>query len=392
MIIQQLAAGDKPVKVPFAEEALNHLSKRGFETEIALRNISLSYQLRRAFYFIGHSLIGHSPAMKKLREDMWNNIFTHDISMYEKFLWNRMENFSTLILGETGTGKGTAAMAIGRSGFIPFDRKNMTFVESFSTTFMSVNLSQFPESLLESELFGHRKGAFTGAIEDYKGVFEVCSPYGSVLLDEIGEISSTVQIKLLQVLQDRKFCPVGSQQPSRFNGRVMAATNRSIREIREQGIFRDDFYYRLCSETITLPTLHQRLQEDPDELESLLSFTVQKMIGKESPEIVDIVKSVINKKLGNNYPWTGNVRELEQCVRGVIINNNYEGDLISKSGDLRTRLIEGINNTELDAQSLLGGYCTFMYQRYKTYEEVSKRLNLDRRTVKKHIDEWKKNN
>src|SRR5206468_6388704 len=129
---------------------------------------------------------------------------------------------------ETGTGKGTCASSIGRSGFIPFDERRGCFVESFTHGFTALNLSQFPETLIESELFGHRKGAFTGAVEAHEGVLARCSPYGAIFLDEIGDVSVPVQIKLLQVVQERIFCPVGRHEPIRFRGRVIAATNKSL--------------------------------------------------------------------------------------------------------------------------------------------------------------------
>ena len=157
--------------------------------------------------------------MKKLRQDLWTNVFTHNIDLYDRYLWNRMEDFSTLLLGETGTGKGTAAMAIGRSGFIPFNEREKTFVESFTRSFVSLNLSQFPDTLIESELFGHKKGAFTGAVKDHRGVFDHCSPYGAILLDEIGELSTPIQIKLLQVLQDRKYLAGGQPYRGAFPGK-----------------------------------------------------------------------------------------------------------------------------------------------------------------------------
>jgi transcriptional regulator with GAF, ATPase, and Fis domain len=241
--------------------------QKGFDTRSFYHYFALSFQLRRAFYFISRSLVGSSPCMQSLKKHLWYNVFTYNIELYDNFLWNKMEDFSTLLLGETGTGKGAAAQAIGRSGYIPFDEKKGWFVESFTQAFSSLNLSQYPETLLESELFGHTKGAFTGAVEDYQGVFDRCSSHGSILLDEIGEIPNHVQIKLLRVLQERNFSPVGTHTISRFNGRVIAATNRPRQEIMGGKIFRDDFYYRLCSDIIEVPPLRTRIKESPLELD-----------------------------------------------------------------------------------------------------------------------------
>lgn len=386
LIAEQLQEGDTPLKVPFAREAIATLRERGFDREESLRYFALCYQLRRAYFFIGRSLVGASPVMKKLRRDLWNAVFTHNIDLYDTYLWNRMEDFSTLILGETGTGKGTAAMAIGRSGFIPFDEEKGRFVESFTRSFVPLNLSQFPEALIESELFGHKKGAFTGAVEDYEGIFNRCSPYGSIFLDEIGEVSTPIQIKLLQVLQERAFSPVGSQQRGRFQGRVIAATNRPLDEIREKGVFRDDFYYRLCSDVIVIPPLRRRIAEAPDqEIDGLLTHTVERMVGRPSPEFTAMVRRVIDENLGDAYPWPGNVRELEQCARRVLLKGNYEGDRRKKSAAPSSDLAAAMERGELDAQGLLSGYCRHLYRRHNTYEEVARRTGLDRRTVKKYI-------
>jgi len=390
LILEQLASDDIPVRVSFARDAIASLKSRGFDYDKIYHSMALSYQIRRAYYFIRDTLIGQSTAMKEFRRKLWNNVFTHDMGLYIRYLWNRMEDFSTLLLGETGTGKGTAAMAIGRSGYIPYDEKTQCFKESFSRSFVSLNLSQFPESLMESELFGHKKGSFTGAIEDYKGVFERCSPYGSIFLDEIGEISVPVQVKLLRVLQERVFTPVGSKTDGRFQGRVIAATNRSFDDVQNRKVFRDDFYYRLCSDIITVPSLRQRIQETPEELDILLSFTVNRMVGEDSPEYTDMVRDVIQKHLGPSYDWPGNVRELEQCVRRVLLNRTYTGDRKKALGDLEASLVSGIEEGNLDAQKLLAGYCRLLYDRLQTYEEVAKRTNLDRRTVKKYILEWEK--
>ncbi len=381
----QMAAGDAICPVPFATEVTDVLHERGFSIQDASRYFSMFYQLRRAFFFINTSLIGRSRSMKQLRLSLWHNVFTHDMRLYKRHLWNRMEDFSTLLLGETGTGKGAAATAIGRSGFIPFDDKRKCFSESFMSSYLPINLSQFPEALIESELFGHRKGAFTGAVEAHNGVFSRCSPHGAIFLDEIGEVSIPVQIKLLQVLQERAFSPVGSHEKKRFGGRVIAATNRAIDELRRSGIFRDDFFYRLCSDVITVPTLRQRLDEDPGELEDLLMLTINRIIGEPSRELTDLVSAVIEKDLGRSYRWPGNVRELEQCVRRVLLTRGYKGDHKAVAPDLRAKLLNGIEDGAYNAQELISDYCKLLHNRHGTYEEVARRTNLDRRTVKKHV-------
>ncbi len=386
LITRQLDNAEESLDAHFAPEALTLLRGWGFSIEESRRFIALAYQFRRAYYFIFRHLVGRSRCMQQLRRDLWQNVFTHDILMYDQYLWNRMENFSTLLFGETGTGKGTAALAMGRSGYIPFDEKENKFTHNFVNTFTTLNISQFSETIIESELFGHVRGAFTGAVKDHKGVFSQCSPNGSILLDEIGELSTHVQIKLLNVLQDRVYSPVGSDEKHRFHGRIIAATNRSIREIREKKIFRDDFYYRLCSDIITVPPLHKRIAQDPEELPDLLAHTVTRIVGQPSPEIVSRVLEYIESRLTLSYPWPGNVRELEQCVRRVILRNAYETNEAPAPESKADSLTRQIQEGRLSAQDLLIHYCTRLYEKHGTYEAVARIAGLDRRTVKKYID------
>lgn len=390
LILKQIKNGDTPIQVRFAHELITRISGLGFTTEESKRYLEIFFQMRRAFYFIENGLTGLSPSMQTLRSRLWDNIFTSNITWYEKHLWNRMEDFSTLLLGETGTGKGAAAAAIGHSGFIPFDERKGCFVESFTRSFIPINLSQYPESLLESELFGHKKGAFTGAIENHEGIFSRCSPYGSIFLDEIGDVSIPVQIKLLQVLQERTFSPVGSHEKIRFRGRVIAATNRPMDELRQKGEFRDDFYYRLCSDIIVVPPLRQRIHEEAKELESLTVRILQRMTGDASLPYVQLVQEAISNDLGGAYTWPGNVRELEQAIRRIIVTRHYHGDTSLSSDNMGEKLLTGIKEGTMDAQALLSGYCHSLYRRFGTYEEVARRINLDRRTVKKYISQANK--
>jgi len=385
LIVKQIAAGNDSLKVSFANFVISDLINYGFSQDEAVRYFSIFYQMRRAFYFIFNTLSGASNCMRKFHCSLWNNIFTHDIRWYEKILCAKLEDFSTLMLGETGTGKGTAAAAIGRSGFILFNTRTGKFDESFTKTFIEINLSQFPETLIESELFGHKRGAFTGAIESHEGIFSLSNSCGSIFLDEIGDVSIPVQIKLLRVLQDRTFSPVGSHKKLRFDGRVIAATNKSIDKLRQEGIFRDDFFYRLCSDIITVPSLRQRISENSSELTLLLKNTVRKITQTDFPEMYEIVHNTISKNLDKNYPWPGNVRELEQCVRRILLTKSYHGDLKNVNKDLSSKIINAVDNGNYDAQTLIANYCKLLYQRYGTYQDVAEITKLDRRTVKKYV-------
>lgn len=385
LIEEQIAAGDESCRAPFAFQCLEEIATYGFTRTAASRYVAMFYQIRRAYYFISKGLIGESPCMKKLRAQLWNNVFTHDIAWYEHCLWNRMEDFSTLLLGETGTGKGAAAAAIGRSGFIPFNPNSQKFAESFTRAFVSINLSQYPESLIESELFGHRKGAFTGAMEKHDGIFTHCSPHGAIFLDEIGDVSAQIQIKLLQVLQERTFSPVGSHDKLRFKGRVIAATNKPIDALRREGRFRDDFYYRLCSDIITVPPLRQRIRETPRGLDVLTNHLLDRICGS---ELELPIAEKLKEGLGKNYAWPGNVRELEQAIRRIMITGSYEGDIAADLSE-KTTLGHAVKAGTMTARELVEKYCQELYATYGNYGEVARRTGLDWRTVKKNIGSGK---
>jgi len=410
LIQEQRAAGDAPVQVPFSREVIKALVDAGFSASEGVRYFALFFQLRRAFLFIDESLPGASASMQRFRERLWCNLFTHDARLYARTLGRRMEDFSTFIIGETGTGKGTAAAAIGRAAFIPFDEKTERFAASFEKGFVSINLSQFPETLIESELFGHTRGAFTGAATAHEGLFSRCSAYGAVFLDEIGEASPPVQVKLLRVLQERAFSPVGGHDILRFRGRVVAATNRTLGELR-RGSFRDDFYYRLCSDVIVVPTLRERLAEEPRELGALVRVILRRIVGdavtsqptefsvrtstqrlppsvnseRDAEEHVIEVVGAIERDVGAAYAWPGNVRELEQGVRRVLLTGHYEGDTSARAGAATDdfELLDLVGDTTV--KGLTARYCRALYARHGSYEEVARRTGLDRRTVKAHV-------
>lgn len=383
-IEQQLAQPEHPLPVPFARTVLGELERCGFSAREALRYFGFFFQLRRAYYFIDRALVGRTTSMQTLRRGLWNLLFTEDARLYDRYLWDRMEDFSTLLLGETGTGKGAAAAAIGRSGYIPYDAQSGCFRSAFTQAFIATNLSQFPENLIESELFGHRKGAFTGAVDHYKGLLTRCSRYGSLFLDEIGDVSVTVQIKLLKVLQERCFTPVGSHEEKRFSGRIVAATNRSLPELRKSGRFRDDFYYRVSSQVLHMPSLNQRLEESPEELVLMVRLLLERMLGGPVEQVLDQVMGIIKRDLPTGYPWPGNVRELEQVIRRCLLSRRIEPEAFAATAAGSARDSEELS---LTARELMSRYCGALFRRYGTYEAVARHSGLDRRTVKKYLVE-----
>ena len=384
-ITAQDQAGDKPIELPFAKELSERFQQAEFiEGEIE-KYIALFYQLHRGFYFINSAISGDCSSIIELRMRLWNNIFTFNPQWYLDYLCGKMEDYSTLLLGATGTGKSLAAQTIGRSGFIPFDLSKQRFRESFTRSYQAINLSQYPASLLESELFGHKKGAFTGAIEHHQGIFSRCSEYGAVFIDEIGDIDIPTQVKLLNVIQDRLFSPVGSHEKLRFSGRVISATNKNIEQLRKDGLFRDDLYYRLCSDVIEIPSLQQRLQENPKELGLLISGLLKKIIDKPETQLVSKIEKRIHSTVPAHYSWPGNVRELEQCIRRICLVGHYK---ITEQFNLNTEhngFTIAEDAGEGSAQQLLQRYCRFIYERHGSYEAVARITCLDRRTVKKYI-------
>ncbi|MDU9047619.1 MAG: sigma-54 dependent transcriptional regulator [Candidatus Electrothrix sp. Rat3] len=211
---------------------------------------------------------------------------------------------TVLLTGETGTGKGVLAGLIHKHS----NRRDEPFI--------SVHCGAIPDTLLESELFGHEKGAFTGAIKKKQGRFEVANS-GTIFLDEIGTITPSAQIKLLQVLQDGLLQRVGSEQDTRVNVRVIAATNEDLKQLCEEKKFRNDLYYRLNVFPIELPPLRDRKEDIP----GLTEGFIRRFNRLYAKEIVDIHPQVIDAFL--KYSWPGNIRELENIIeRSCIIERS----------------------------------------------------------------------
>ena len=345
------------------------------------------FQIRRAFYHIFSEIIGRSEPTSRLRAAAWESIFTHDLQRYQRLLYDRMADYTTLVTGPSGTGKELVARAIGLARYIPFNPRSHTFAREFAGDFFAINLSALSPGLIESELFGHRRGAFTGAHSDRRGWFDVCPALGTVFLDEIGDLDGSIQVKLLRVLQLRTFQRVGETRSRRFEGKLIAATNRDLAQCMGAGTFRTDFYYRLCADIIRTPSLAEQIAADRGELHALVLHISGRLVGAEAEILAAEVEAWIDQHLGADYPWSGNVRELEQCVRNILIRREYRPQASAlEASDAPSALARDVAAGALDAEQLLRRYCTLVYARCGSYEEAGRRLGLDRRTVKAKID------
>ena len=246
---------------------------------------------------------------KELKErHNFHDIIGKNIRMQEIYgLLEDLSNIETTVLvtGESGTGKELIAKAIHNCGNRAFE------------PFIALNCSALTESLLESELFGHVKGAFTGAIKDHEGRFKAADD-GTILLDEIGDISPRIQLKLLRILQEKEFERVGDSTPIKVDVRVVACTNRNLEEMVKNGQFREDLYYRLKVVEIKLPPLRERLDDVP-----LLVNHFCKLLNKRFKKNIEGISDEVLRAF-MNYTWPGNIRELEHAVEsGFIICRDH---------------------------------------------------------------------
>ena len=346
------------------------------------------YQIARAFHHIYEQIIGNSRPAARLRAAIWQSIFTHDIRRYRRTLFSRMNEFATLITGPSGTGKELVARSIALSRYVPFDESRLSFDEDLSGLFFPINIAALPGTLVESELFGHKRGSFTGAVQDKRGWLEACPPLGAVFLDEIGDLDPEIQVKLLRVIETRSFQALGenSNQAHRFEGKLMAATNRNLALAIRKRRFREDLYYRLCSDQIVTPSLRQQLDESPEVMGDLILFMSRRVAGGEAEALAKQAMEWIETNLDPLYQWPGNYRELEQCVRNILIRNEYQTSRLAKTRESRD-IFGDARQGALTANDLLSRYCTLVYSQTGSYEETARKLEIDRRTVKAKVNQ-----
>lgn len=268
---------------PFDVEELKIIVSQGLERgRLKQENILLKKQLREKYGF--DNIIGKSKRMMEI------------FSLIEKIA---ATDSTVIVEGESGTGKELAARAI------------HLLSRYQERPFVSINCGAVPDSLLESELFGHMRGSFTGAVADKKGMFEVAEG-GVLFLDEVGEMSPMTQVKLLRALQDKKIRRVGGTEEIPVDIRIIAATNQDLKRKIEEGKFREDLFYRLNVLSLVMPPLRKRKEDLPLLVSHFIKKYCQEM-GRKTKRIAPEVMNVFE-----SYPWPGNVRELENVIERVV--------------------------------------------------------------------------
>ncbi|MFO7981740.1 MAG: sigma-54 dependent transcriptional regulator [Candidatus Aminicenantes bacterium] len=268
---------------PFDIEELKIIVEKGLnERRLKEENILLKKELKERYSF--KNMIGHSKPMQEI------------FGLIEKISGT---DSTVLITGESGTGKEMAAKAVHFHG----KRKDKPFV--------TVNCGALPENLLESELFGHVKGAFTGAVAHKKGMFQVAD-HGTLFLDEIGEMSPPTQVKVLRAIQEKTIRRVGGTEEIPVDVRIISATNQDLKEKLKQGTFREDLFYRLNVITLNMPPLRERKEDIPPLVNHFLKKHCEKTgikIKRIAPEVFSVFES---------YPWPGNIREVENIIERIV--------------------------------------------------------------------------
>ncbi len=329
--------------------------------------------------------------LQRLREVVettysFSNIISQNDKMQHTFKLIRQvaqTDVTVLVLGETGTGKELVARAIHFNS----QRK--------ARPLLTINCSAIPEYLLESELFGHEKGAFTGASGQRIGKFEEADG-GTVFLDEIADLPLQIQTKLLRFLQEKQIDRIGSSSPITVDVRVVAATNRDLNAMIKAGTFREDLFYRLNVFPIVLPPLRERIEDVP----LLADFFLEKHRDLARQPLQGFSPGAIHDMM--NYEWKGNVRELENLIRRAIIrcegNTIMEIDLPGLESQTEAEAIESPSTTSLSYKRYLEQVTRDAEQKFLlralkecrgNLNQVARMMNVDRKTVYRKIDEYK---
>lgn len=336
---------------PFKNDEMTLLVQRAFDrAKLLTENKILRREIRGQFSI--ESILGKSQAM---------------VGLFDLIKRVGGASANVLIRGESGSGKELVARAIHNTG----PRKKEPFVP--------VNCTAIPENLLESELFGHVKGAFTGAISDKKGLFEEAHK-GTLFLDEIGDLSQTLQAKLLRVLQDKQIRPVGSGEIKTVDVRIVSATHRDLKSMVSDGRFREDLFYRLNVLPVAVPPLRERTEDIP----LLVEHFVAKFAAQNNSRVRGVTSDAMAKLVA--HPWPGNVRELENLLeRAVVLSSTElltESDVMGSAVESAKESFQQLYSDNPTLEKLEERYIKLILaQTGHKKDAASKILGINRRTL-----------
>lgn len=351
----KLGACDYVMKPVVIDDILAKIRQHLRYLQLQEENRQLKLELNGSFD-IGQ-IIGQAPAMQQVLE------------MIRKVAPTKS---NVLITGESGTGKELVARAIHSLG----SRNGKRFI--------AVNCSAIPESLLESELFGHKKGSFTSAIEDKKGLFE-CAQGGTLFLDEIGHMPMSCQVKLLRAVEHRQITPIGSTESVNIDLRLIAATNKELPEEIKAGRFREDLYYRMNVVGIHLPPLRERREDIP----LLVKHFIKKYNAEMGKQCVGVSDEVM--RLLMSYDWKGNIREMQNVIERAVIFAENEVIKLSDIGLIGSRVVALSEESE-NLQDAVKAYekehiCRVLNKYNGNKVEAAKALNIGLSSLYRKIDE-----
>lgn len=403
----QALIDDDEVEAPFYDDFVGQhrflFGHPGLSVPEPAHLLALFYQARRAWYFASTKIRGRSPRAAAVRASLWRANLGADVGAYADGLYRRMDEVPVLITGETGTGKELAAACIGWSRYIPFDAATKRFATTPGGDYHTRNLCEVPSALVESALFGHKRGSFTGAAADATGCLGLPQQHGSLFLDEIGELPEHVQVKLLRPLQSREYLPLGESRPRRLQGRQLFATHRDLEALCREGKFRADLLERMNGVPIRMPSLRQILAEAPEELPGYVRrFVADKFDdpGRVESWTARVVGSIEETRRG--YAWPRNLRELKNYTERYLLTDGQMDEAqastgataaegsgtpaslgVVSSGILGPRAKEG----KVSLEELMRAYVTRMHVLTALNKaETARRTGLDWRTVKQWID------
>lgn len=376
--------------------------------------LEVCYQARRALHILHTTLRGVSIEAGRLRARVYNAFFPGgDLLRFLRGGQARRTGVHTLILGDTGTGKELVARALAYGRPIPYIEADKAFAGRATGGFHVVNTSGLAVNLVDSLLFGHRKGAFTGADRDAPGVLAKCVAGEILFLDELGDLAPEVQVKLLRVVEDGKYTPVGATEERALGGALVFAAQPALFRSRR---FRRDLRHRLNEHVIRLPSLRARLDSDPAELPFLVRLFATAAAGPAYAE--HLATEVLRLCEGElrRYPWAGNVRELKGCVSNMHEQREYEppsgyepppsGEVgvaagagvvsgmggpvaavgTAGAGAPGAELARGVLEGAISAAELRHQYVVHMYGLTGSYTEAARRLQIDWRTVRSVVE------